>query len=89
MQPDEGASDPQALPRVTLQCRATMLSPATDAYAAARAIYLARIPTQEYLFAFPDFVLFRLELLEARYIGGFAQAFSLDAATLAQVLGVG
>jgi putative heme iron utilization protein len=89
MQPDDGLSDPQALPRVTLQCRATMLSPATDAYAAARAIYLACIPSQEYLFAFPDFVLFRLELLEARYIGGFAQAFSLDAATLAQVLGVG
>jgi putative heme iron utilization protein len=86
MQPDTGAGDPQALARVTLECSATPLPPDSADYAAARAAYLGRLPTQEYLFAFPDFGLFRLELRSARYIGGFAQAFSLDIETLALAL---
>lgn len=87
MQPDVGDGDPQALPRVTLQCLATPLTADDPGYAAARAAYLARLPTQEYLFAFPDFTLFRLEAQAARYVGGFARAFSLSADQLAEVMG--
>ncbi len=86
MQPDTGAGDAQALARVTLECFATPLPTDSADYAAARTAYLARLPTQEYLFAFADFELFRLELRAARYIGGFAQAFSLDAETLVRAL---
>jgi heme iron utilization protein len=86
MQPDTGAGDPQALPRVTFACVAHPVPPDHPVYASARAAYLARLPTQEYLFAFPDFSLVRLELYSARYVGGFAQAFSLDSETLARTL---
>lgn len=84
--PDIGNGDPQALPRVTLSGLAQALAPAEPAYVAARATYLARLPAQEYLFAFPDFLLFRIELQSARFVGGFARALSLDAAALALVL---
>jgi len=85
--PDVGAGDPQALPRVTLQCVAQAIPAADPSYAAARAAYLDRLPQQEYLFDFLDFTLFRLEPVAARYVGGFAKAFSLTAAQLAEALG--
>jgi hypothetical protein len=87
MQPDAGAGDPQALARVTIQCRAIPLLTDDPAYPAARAAYLTRLPQQEYLFSFPDFTLFRLEAQSARYIGGFARAFSLTADQLAEIMG--
>jgi putative heme iron utilization protein len=87
MRPDNGADDPQALPRATFQARASVLTLADAAdYAAARAAYLARLPQQEYLFDFPDFLLIRLSLEAARYVGGFARAFSLDDRQVAMAL---
>lgn len=85
-QPDTGAADPQALARVSLHCLAAAIPPDAPDYAAARAAYLARLPGQAYLFDFPDFVLFRLELRAARFVGGFARAFSLTPAQLAAAL---
>jgi putative heme iron utilization protein len=84
--PDVGEGDPQALARVTIQCLATPLRPDEPGYGEARGAYLARLPEQEYLFGFPDFVLVRLEPLAARYIGGFAKAFALSAQQLAEYL---
>lgn len=84
--PDVGEGDPQALARVTIRCLATALYPDAPGYAEARAAYLARLPQQEHLFEFPDFLLFRLEPLEARYIGSFAKAFALNAQQLAEAL---
>lgn len=85
MRPDPGEGDPQALARVTLQCLAEAVPAADPGYAAARAAYLGRLPGQEHLFGLPDFTLFRLVPQEARYVGGFARAFSLDARRLAEV----
>ncbi len=85
MRPDLGAGDPQALARVTLQCHAQAIPLDDPGYPAARAAYLARLPAQEYLFGFPDFTLFRLTPLGARYVGGFAKAFTLDARKLSEV----
>lgn len=87
MQPDMGDGDPQALPRVTLQCLAAPLTADDPGFTAARAAYLARLPFQEYLFAFPDFTLFRLDVQSARYVAGFARAFSLTAEQFAAALG--
>jgi hypothetical protein len=85
--PDTGTGDPQALARVTLQCRSWAIAPDHPEFAEARDAYLARLPEQEYLFGFPDFLLVRLQPQSARYIGGFAKAFSLSAEQLAAVLG--
>lgn len=86
-QPNTGAGDPQALPRVTIQATAQVIPRESAAYAAGRAAYLARFPQAEMLFTFPDFALFRLDPRAARYVGGFAKAFSLDAEQLQQALG--
>ena len=47
------------------------------AYAVARACYLSRLSAAAPLFDFPDFALFRFVPSEARYIGGFARAYTL------------
>ncbi|MEI7769701.1 MAG: pyridoxamine 5'-phosphate oxidase family protein [Chloroflexales bacterium] len=87
MQPDVDADDPQALPRVTFQVTAGVIHVDGQDFATARASYLDRLPQQEYLFGFPDFLLVRLSPSQARYVGGFASAFSLNAAQVAEVLG--
>jgi hypothetical protein len=87
MEPDVNADDPQALARVTFQVTAGVIHVDGADFAAARASYLARLPQQEYLFGFPDFLLVRLTPSQARYVGGFASAFSLNAAQVAEVLG--
>lgn len=74
---DPGAGDPQQLARLTLAVRAAVIPRDSDTYARARALYSARLPDAQRLFDFPDFVLFRLALGEARYVGGFARAFTL------------
>jgi putative heme iron utilization protein len=86
MRPDDGAGDPQALPRATFQTFAVVIAGDSPEHAGARAAYLARLPQQEYLFGFADFVLVRLTPTAARYTGGFARAFSLSAEQLAEAL---
>ncbi len=81
-------ADPQALARVTLQGTAQPVGREEPDYAAAQACYLGQLPGQQHLFALPDFTLFRVELREARYVGGFGRAFTLDAAKLAAALTV-
>jgi putative heme iron utilization protein len=73
---DDGDGDPQELARVTLQGRATAVAHDSDEYRRARDRYLERLPASEQLFEFPDFILFRLDVESARFVGGFAQARS-------------
>jgi heme iron utilization protein len=81
-EPDDGRDDVQTLARITLVGTAAALAEA--AQAAARELYLARLPAAAPLFEFPDFALFRLVPHKARYIGGFARAFSLTTEHLCQ-----
>ncbi|MCX7860738.1 MAG: pyridoxamine 5'-phosphate oxidase family protein [Chloroflexus sp.] len=81
-------ADPQALARVTLQGAAQPILRDAPGYAVAQECYLRQLPGQQHLFALPDFTLFRVELREARYVGGFGRAFTLDAAKLAGALAV-
>lgn len=81
--PDLGEADPQQLPRVSLRGVATAVARDTAAYAAGKTLYLAHLPDAEPLFGFGDFVLFCVRVIEARYVGGFARAYTLTAAQLA------
>jgi putative heme iron utilization protein len=74
---DDGRDDVQTLARITLMGEATPLDAASTEFAPARAWYLARLPAAEMLFSFPDFLLFRFVPREARYVGGFARAYTL------------
>lgn len=77
---------PQALARVTIQGRAERVAADSVEHAAAKAAYLARFADSEPLFGFADFSLFAIRPSSARYIGGFAQARTLSAARLAEIL---
>jgi putative heme iron utilization protein len=81
---DDERDDPQTLARITLVGAATPIAAESAAYAAARACYLAHLPAAAPLFDFPDFALFRFVPSEARYIGGFARAYTLTLAHLNQ-----
>ncbi len=78
---------PQALPRVSVQGVARAIAPSAPEYAEARAVYLARFPESVAMFGFSDFSLVGITPTAARFVGGFAQAASITAATLAEILG--
>jgi putative heme iron utilization protein len=81
---DDERDDPQTLARITLVGTAALIPTESATYAAARDCYLARLPAAEPLFDFPDFALFRFVPSEARYVGGFARAFTLTPVQLNQ-----
>ena len=74
--------DPQELTRVSLQGRCVTVPRDSEEYAAARTRYLQRLPASRQLFEFPDFLLFRLDVASARFVGGFAQARTFSSAEL-------
>lgn len=77
---------PQALARVTLQAQAGQYAKTESGYAEARAAYLARFPESVDMFGFADFSLFRIVPTSVRFVGGFAQARSLQPETLIEIL---
>lgn len=76
----------QAVARLSVQGAARKLEASDETYAAARASYLARFPDSAYLFDFADFALFAIEPESARWVGGYAQARTIGADTLAEIL---
>jgi putative heme iron utilization protein len=76
-----------ALPRVTLEGRVEVLTPARPDWEACRAAYLARFPEAEPMTQLGDFMLMAIHVSSARQVAGFGAARSLDAQALAQVLG--
>jgi putative heme iron utilization protein len=83
-EPDDRREDLQTLARITLTGATTPIAASSAGYITARERYLARLPVSELLFDFPDFALFRLVPSDARYIGGFARAYTLTVEHLRQ-----
>jgi heme iron utilization protein len=77
---------PHTLARVALQAVAEELPPDHPRYAAARAAYTAQFPDLAGLFELGAFALFALTPQTVRFVGGFAQAASLEPASLAAAL---
>ncbi len=84
--PDTGEGDPQTLPRLSLSGVALALVPGTPEYGAGEAAYVGRFPGAEERFALADFVLFRFEPAEARWVGGFGRALRMTGAQLAEAV---
>ena len=84
--PDTGEGDPQTLPRLSLSGVALALVPGTAEHEAGRAAYVGRFPGAEERFALADFVLFRFEASEARWVGGFGRALRMTGPQLAEAL---
>lgn len=81
-EPDDQREDVQTLARITLTGAVTAIAHHTPAYAEARSIYLARLPAAAMLFDFTDFGLYRFTPDGARYVGGFARAYTLTLTNL-------
>jgi len=70
--------NPQTLARVSIQGEARPLPEDSSGYAGAKALYEKRFPESSPLFEFKDFLLFRLVPREARFVAGFARAYTID-----------
>ena len=77
---------PQALARVTIQGKAVQLTALSPGHLAAKSVYLSRFPQSAQMFAFSDFSLFVIWPSAIRFVGGFAQARTISAETLAEVM---
>ena len=81
---------PQARARVTVQGRAEQQDAASSpGYARARAAYQSRFPASVDIFELSDFSLFAIRPSSIRFIGGFAQAATLDPMAFAAALNPG
>jgi len=88
-EPDsERVRNPQTLARVSIQGEARTLGEDASGYAEARALYEKRFPDSSPLFGFGDFLLFRLVPREARFVAGFARAYTIDAEELKKTAAV-
>jgi hypothetical protein len=76
----------QALARATVQGDARPCAGDDPDHAEARDAYLARFPQSEQMFGFADFSLFVVAPRTVRFVGGFAQATTIGAETLAGIL---
>jgi putative heme iron utilization protein len=81
-EPDDGRDDVQTLSRISLVGTAAMIARDAHDYAAARTTYLKHLPAATMLFDFGDFNLYRFIPQSARYVGGFARAYTLTAEQL-------
>ena len=82
MEPESAGSSPQSRPRVTVQGIAEQQAAGSAASLAARDAYLQRFPDTSETLDLHDFSFFSIRPLSARFIGGFAQAFTLTPAQL-------
>jgi putative heme iron utilization protein len=88
--PDTGKKDPQQLARLTLVGKATELSDGSAEEASAKEIYLAKFPHMaEIVGELGDFSFWAVRPASARFVGGFARAFTLDADGLRREIAAG
>jgi putative heme iron utilization protein len=78
-------ADPLQTKRMTVQATVTVLERDGDAFAAAREIFVARLPGAELTLSLGDFNLYELQLGRGRYVAGFAQAFNLGPETFKDI----
>ncbi len=78
-------ADPQQLARISIRGEAAVIAKDSPDYARVREMYLGKYPANAPLFGFGDFDLYRITPKTARYVAGFARAFNLTPAALAQV----
>lgn len=86
MAPQQPDAPVQGLARATIQGEARQCTESDPDYAEARHAYVSRFPQSAPMFSFADFSLFVVVPRSVRFVGGFAQAASITAETLASIL---
>lgn len=74
---DDGQTDLQLLPCVSIQSEAARVPKTASDYGPIRTFYLARFPSAEPMFGLGDFDLYQIEPRSARLVTGFAQTYNL------------
>ncbi|MGA7991655.1 MAG: pyridoxamine 5'-phosphate oxidase family protein [Thermoanaerobaculia bacterium] len=88
--PDTGEKDPQQLARLTLVGEATELPDGSPEEASAKEIYLAKFPHMaEIVEQLGDFSFWAIRPKSARFVGGFARAFTLTPDDLRKEIAAG
>jgi putative heme iron utilization protein len=77
-EPDDGAGDPQQLARVSLYGRVDPIGRGDRTFDPRWRVYRERFPAAERLLPLGDFGLFRMDVVSARYVGGFGRAATLS-----------
>ena len=85
---DEPEADPLQTKRMAVQATVTVLDRESDAFAAARDLFVARFPGAEMTLSLGDFNLYELQFGRGRYVAGFAQAFNLGPDTFKEIAGL-
>ncbi len=86
MQAEVAGEPVHALPRVTLDGMATVLTLDSPDWLRSRSAYLARFPDVDYMTQLGDFRFVAIAMTGARQVAGFGAARSIGAEELAQVL---
>jgi putative heme iron utilization protein len=86
MQAEVHGAPVHALPRVTLEGRATVLQHGSPAWTHGRDAYLARFPEAQAMTELGDFRFVAIQVAGARQVAGFGAARSLDAHDIATLL---
>lgn len=81
--------DPLQIKRATFECDVTPLERKGKEWLAGRERYLGRFPDSRITFNLGDFTLYRLELREGLYVGGFGRAVEIPAKDLAKIATLG
>lgn len=88
--PDTGEKDPQQLARLTLTGEAAELESGSPEEASAREIYLGKFPHMaEIVGQLGDFSFWAIRPKSARFVGGFARAFTLTPEALRAEIAAG
>lgn len=84
--PQTPETSAQALARATIQGQAQQCTDADPDHAEAKHTYLSRFPQTADMFGFADFSLFVIVPRTVRFVGGFAQAKTISAESLARIM---
>ncbi len=75
---ERDGEDPQTLARVMIHGRVTIVPKESTSYREMAQHYQQVLPASTPRFEFGDFLLLRLTPVRARFVGGFARAYTLD-----------
>lgn len=82
---DAPDADPLQTKRMTVQATVAVLDRESDAFAAARAVFVGKLPGAEMTLNLGDFNLYELTLGRGRYIAGFGQAYNIGPDTFKEI----
>ena len=81
-QPESEADNPQTLARVTITGKVELIERNKEEYLSAKDNYLKKNIYAEMYFSLADFQMYKLEIVKARFVAGFAKTFNISKESL-------